>query len=54
MSNRIQTQKYLITAPYVVEVKNESILKEITGLNHSRMAETGGLEGYAQIVAKGR
>ncbi len=54
MSNPIQTQKYPIIAPYVVEVKSESILKEITGLNRFRMEESGGLEGYALIVTKSR
>ena len=54
MSNPIQTQKYPTTVPYVVEVKNESILKVITGPNHSHMGGTGGLEGYAPIVVRAR
>ena len=54
MSNPIQTQKYPIIAPYVVEVKSENILKEITGLNHFRMEGPGGLEGYVLIATKGR
>ena len=54
MSNPIQTQKYPTTVPDVVEVKNESILKVITGPNHSHMGGTGGLEGYAPIVVRAR